>query len=60
MSSQTEPRIPLPNAWNKHLLSSLLHVISLAQFAAAYTRGWGSDTGQKSELLRLTSTVVLD
>ncbi len=60
MSSQTAPRIPLPKGWNKHVRSSLLHVISLAQFVAAYTRGWGSDTRQKSELLRLAATVVLD
>ncbi len=61
MSSQAEPRIPLPKAWNKHVRSSVLHVISLAQFAAAFTRGWGSDSinprlRKKTELMRLTAT----
>ncbi len=41
MSAQAEPHIPLRKGWNKHVRPSLLHVISLAQFAAAYTRGWG-------------------
>ena len=63
MSSQNEPRIPLPKAWNKHVRSSLLHVISLAEFAAAFTRGWGSDSinprlRKKTELMRLTATVA--
>ena len=44
MSAQTEPRIPLPKSWNKHVRSSLLHVISLAQFAVAYTRGWAANS----------------
>ncbi len=44
MSSQTEPRIPPPKTWNKHVRSSGLHVISQARFAAAYTRGWGADS----------------
>ncbi len=61
---KTEPRIPFPKAWQKHVRSSLLHVISLAQFAAAYTRGWGADSTtprlrHKTELLCLTATIVL-
>ncbi len=64
MSAQAEPHIPLPKGWNKHVRSSLVHVISLAQFAAAYIRGWGADSinprlRQKTELLRLTATVAL-
>ncbi len=64
MSPQSEPRIPLPKGWNKHVRSSLLHVISLAQFALAYTRCWGADCinprlGQKTELMRLATTVAL-
>ncbi len=35
MSAQAEPHIPLPKGWNKHVRSSLLHVISLARSAAA-------------------------
>ena len=65
MSSQTEPRIELPKAWNEHVRSSLLHVISMAQFAAAYIRGWWADgiyprLRQKSEVLPLTAAVMLD
>ena len=33
-------RIPLPRGWPQHARSAMLHVISLAQFALAYTRGW--------------------
>ena len=60
MSAQTEPRVPLPKSWNKHVRSSLLHVISLAQFAVAYTRGWAANSinprlRQKSQLQRLTA-----
>ncbi len=32
--------IPLPASWSQHARSAMLHVISLAQFALAYTRGW--------------------
>ena len=34
------PGIPLPAGWSQHAKSAMLHVISLAQFALAYTRGW--------------------
>ena len=34
------PGIPLPAGWSRHARSAMLHVISLAQFARAYTRGW--------------------
>ncbi len=33
-------RIPLPAGWSQQARSATLHVISLAQFALAYTRGW--------------------
>ena len=32
--------IPPPAGWSQHARSATLHVISLAQFALAYTRGW--------------------
>ena len=44
MSTRNLRRIPLPNSWNKHVRASLLHVISLAQFAVAYTRGWAANS----------------
>lgn len=38
------PRISLPKAWPTHVASAVLHVISLAQFATAYTRGWAANS----------------
>ena len=38
------PQIPLPKAWNERVKSAVLHVISLAQFAVAYTRGWAANS----------------
>ena len=34
------PRIPLPRGWPQSVKVAMLHVISLAQFGMAYTRGW--------------------
>ena len=42
--SQETPKIPLPKGWKKQVRSAVLHVISLAQFAAAHTRGWAADS----------------
>lgn len=38
------PAIPLPRGWSSHVKSAMLHVISLAQFAMAYTRGWAANS----------------
>ena len=38
------PTIPLPSGWNDTVRSAVLHVISLAQFAAARTRGWAANS----------------
>ena len=40
MSGRKPPQIPLPKAWNRHVRSAMLHVISLSQYAAVYTRSW--------------------
>jgi transposase InsO family protein len=37
---QNPGRIPLPRGWPQHVRSAMLHVIALAQYAVAYTRGW--------------------
>ena len=37
------PHIP-PRNWPNSVKSAILHVISLAQFAAAYTRGWAANS----------------
>ncbi len=36
------PSIHLPSRWNDTVRSAVLHVISLAQVAAARTRGWAA------------------
>ena len=39
------PPIPLPRRWNDTVrVPAVLHVISLAQFAAAHTRGWAANS----------------
>ncbi len=38
------PTIPLPRGWPQSVKSSMLHVISLAQFGMAYTPGWAVNT----------------
>ena len=66
MSDQTLPDIPLPSGWAKNVKSSVLHVISLAHYAIACTRGWAANSinarvrlvadnnrlGQDNQLLR--------
>ena len=38
------PRISLPKLWPTRVKSAMLHVISLAQFSMAYSRGWAADS----------------
>ena len=33
----------LPSGWAKNAKSAVLHVISVAQFALTYTRGWADN-----------------
>jgi transposase InsO family protein len=44
MPGGKSPRIPLPKHWAEHVGSAVLHVISLAQYAAVYTRSWAVDS----------------
>ncbi len=44
MAAKKQPTIPLPKSWTKHVRSAMLHVISLAQYATAYTRSWAADS----------------
>ncbi len=44
MSVKKAPRIPLPKSWSQHVRSAMLRVISLAQYATAYTRSWAVDS----------------
>ena len=42
--SQNTPKIPLPGGWKQHVRLAVLHAVSLAQYAAVYTRGWAADS----------------
>ena len=58
------PAIPLPRAWPSRVKSAILHVISLAQFSLAYTRGWAANSPNsrirlKAELDRALQEITL-
>ena len=44
MAAKQTPTIPLPKSWTKHVRTAMLHVVSLAQYATAYTRSWAADS----------------
>jgi putative transposase len=45
MSRVTNPaKIQLPKSWPTCVRSAMLHVVSLAKYAAVYTRGWAADS----------------
>ena len=44
MPGGNAPQISLPKHWTKHVRSAVLHVISLAQYAAVYSRSWAVDS----------------
>ena len=44
-------QIPLPKSWKQHIRRAVLHVISLAQYAAVYTSSWVA--GSVNERVRL-------
>ena len=57
--------LPLPKRWPTFVKSALLHVISLAQFAMAYTQGWAANSpnsriGLKSQRDRALHDRALD
>ena len=63
-NSQNPAKIPLPKGWKKHVHSAVLHVLSLAQYAAVYTRGWAADSVNKrvrlkAEVDQLTQEIAL-
>jgi hypothetical protein len=43
-AKSSSPAIALPRSWTSRVKSAILHVISLAQFTMAYTRGWAADS----------------
>src|SRR5450759_5104090 len=45
MSRFTNPaKIQLPKLWSTYVRSAVLHVVSLAKYAAVYTRSWAADS----------------
>ena len=44
VKAKNPPRIPLPKSWTWHVRAAMLHVVALAQYATAYTRGWASSS----------------
>ena len=64
MCDQLISDIPLPTGWAKNVKAAVLHVISVAQFALTYTRGWAADAlnpraQQTAAMDRLTNEVAL-
>src|SRR5436190_7932591 len=44
--------IPLPKSWPAKVRSAMLHVVSLAKYAAVYTRSWAADCPKARARLR--------
>ena len=62
--NQKTPHIPLPKGRTTHVRSAVLHILSLAQYAAVYTRGWAADSTNtrvrlKAELDRANQELLL-
>ena len=63
-AKSSSPEIPLPRGWPSRVKSAILHVISLAQFTLAYTRGWAANSPNsrirlKAELDRAQQEITL-
>jgi len=63
-AKSSPPEIPLPRSWPSRVKSAVLHVISLAQFTLAYTRGWAANSINsrirlKAELERANQEIAL-
>ena len=63
-AKSSSPKIPLPQGWPSRVKSAILHVISLAQFTMAYTRGWAANSPNsrirlKAELDRAHQEITL-
>ena len=44
MAGRKPAQIPLPKSWKTHVRSAMLNVVSLAQYAAVYSRSWAADS----------------
>ncbi len=49
------PRLAVPRSWTASIQASILHVISLTQYAMAYTRSWAANS--PNERIRLKGKV---
>jgi hypothetical protein len=47
------PSLSIPKSWPRSVQAVILQVISLAQYALAYTRGWAANS--PNERLRLAA-----
>ena len=43
-SNALRAKLTLPKGWHKNVRAAIVHVVSLAQHAMAYTRGWAADS----------------
>jgi transposase InsO family protein len=51
MATDKTPTVRLPKSWKPSVRSAILHVVSLAQYAAVYARSWAADsTNQRVRL----------
>ena len=54
VATDENSKIALPKNWTGHVRSAVLHVISLAQYATAYTRSWAADRAESKADLPLS------
>ena len=59
MPTENALRIPLPKSWTKHVRLTMLHVISLAEYATIYTRSWAFDSLNRRVRLRAENDRLL-
>ena len=45
MRDGSSPRLTLPKHWPQSVQAAIIHVVSLAQYALAYSRSWAADNG---------------
>jgi len=51
--------IPLPKSWPAKVCAAMLHVVSLAKYAAVYTRSWAADSRNARVRLRADNDRLL-
>src|SRR5712692_187984 len=51
--------MPLPKSWPAKVCAAMLHVVSLAKYAAVYTRSWAADSRSARVRLRADKDQLL-